>query len=280
MHNNLLGRYLSRNFNVPEEDDETMSTGEREATVNHKPESTFNPDEHGPLAEQNTFPDDSLLNRQRLDREQEHKPNTLPQPGLSYCSYQPHHSLPAGYGQPTPFPSQAEGTWFHPSFASSWSGYPNSMPSCLNQKDHSGSCGESFLSGYKLLSLTSRDGTSMSSLEQPLSLHSNLPTRNHTLSPYWCPPQGSACCAQCPAEAANRGPVANKHLWPHYHLAHSGPYCKSANCVYQSSHVSSALKVLCLPHDNNTVCRNFLYSIFTVSDQGDFRHPGPRYTRT
>lgn len=224
-HVSQLRRYLSHH-NTPEEDDETMSMEEREANVAHKLDSTSHPDVHHPLPEHSTLADDSLLSRHRLDREQEHKHNhTVPQPGPSYCSYQPTHSLPAGHSQLTPFPSQAEGPWLHPSFASSWSGYPNSLPSCLSQKDYSSCSGDSCISRYKFLSLPGRHSTSMSSLEQPLSLRSNPPSANfghHTLSPYSCPPQGAACCAQCPAEVFNREPVANKH-WPQYHPAY-GPY--------------------------------------------------------
>lgn len=228
-HVSQLSRYFNSHHNTPEEDDETMSTEEREASVVRKPDSTPNPD--GPLPEQATLTDDSLFSSQRPDREQEHKrTHVLPQPGPSYFSYQPPRSLPAGYGQPTPFPSQANGAWLHPSFASSWSGYPNSLPSYSSLKDYSSCSGDSCISGCKSLSLPGGHSTSMSSLEQPFSLCSNPPSANlyhHTFSPYSCSPQGAACCAQCPAEAFNRGPVANKHPWPPYHPGF-GPYCKSA----------------------------------------------------
>uniref|UniRef100_A0A4W6E1P7 E3 ubiquitin ligase TRAF3IP2 n=2 Tax=Carangaria TaxID=1489904 RepID=A0A4W6E1P7_LATCA len=227
-HVSQLSRYLSSHRNTPEEDDETMSTEEREARVVHKPDSTPKHEGHHPPPEHTTFSDDSLLSRQRPDREQEHKHNhTLPQPGPSYCSYQPPCSLPAGYGQPTPFPSQAEGPWLHPSFASSWSGYPNSLPSYISQKDCSSCSGESCHSGYKFLSLPGGHSTSMSSLEQPLSLRSNPPSGDlchHTLSPYSCLPQGAACCAQCPADTFNRGLMVNKHPRPQYHPAYSPHY--------------------------------------------------------
>ncbi|KAM9358202.1 uncharacterized protein traf3ip2l [Symphorus nematophorus] len=224
-HVSQLSRYLNSHHNTPEEDDETMSTEEREANV-HKMDSDPNPEGHRPPSEHTTFADDSLFSRQRLDREQEHKhDHTLPHPGLSYLLYPPPRSLPAGYGQPTPFPSHANGAWLHPSFASSWSGYPNSLPSSLSQKDYSSCGGDSCLSGCKSVSLPGRHSPSMSSLEQPLSLCSNPPSANlyhHTLPPYSCSPQGAACCAQCPADAFNR-PVGNKHPWPQYHPAY-GPY--------------------------------------------------------
>ncbi|XP_044054661.1 E3 ubiquitin ligase TRAF3IP2 [Siniperca chuatsi] len=227
-HVSQLSRYPNSHHNTPEEDDETMSTEEREVSVVHKADSTSNPDGPRPLPEHATFADDSQFSRQRLDGEQEHKHNhTLPQPGPSYFSYQHPRSLPAGYSQPTPFPSQVNGAWLHPSFASSWSGYPNSLPSCLSSKDYSSCSGDSCLSGCKSLSLPGRPNTSMSSLEQPLSLCSNPPLANlcrHTLPPYSCLPQGAACCAQCPAEAFNGGPVANKPPWPQYHPAYGQYY--------------------------------------------------------
>lgn len=227
-HVSQLSRYLSSHHNTPEEDDETMSTEEREASIVHKPDSSPISDGPRPPPEHAAFSDDSLFSRQRLDREQEHK-HTLPPPGSCYSSYQLPRSLPAGFSQPTPFPSQADGAWLHPSFASNWSGYPNSLPSSLNQKDYSSCSGESCLSGYKFVSLPGHS-TSMSSLEQPFSLCSNPPSGNlchHTLSPYTCSPQGAACCAQRPADAFTRGPVASKHPWPQYHPAY-GPYCKCA----------------------------------------------------
>lgn len=229
-HVRQLSRYHNSQQNTPEEDDETMSTEEREASVVPKPDSTTNPDGHRTPPEHAAFPDDPLFSRQRPDREQEYKHNhTLPHPGLSYFSYHPPRSLPAGYSQPTPFPSQANGAWLHPSFASSWSGYPNSLPSSLGHKDFSSCTGDSCLSGCKSLSLPAGHSTSMSSLEQPFSLCSNPPSANlyhHTLPPYSCSPKGAACCAQCPADAFNRGPLPNNPPWPQYHPAY-GPYCKS-----------------------------------------------------
>lgn len=224
-HISQLSRYLYSHHNTPEEDDETMSAEERESRVVHKPASTHNPEGHQTLPEHTTFTDDSLVSRQRPDREHKHS-HTLPQPCPSFFSYQPPSSLPAGHSQPTPFPSQANGSWLHPSFASSWSGYPNSLPASLSQKDFSSCTGESCLSGCKSLSLPSRQSLSMGSLEQPFSLCSNPPTANlyhHTLPPYSCSPQGAACCAQCPVDAFNRGPMVNKPLWPQCHPTY-GPY--------------------------------------------------------
>ncbi|KAF7652711.1 hypothetical protein LDENG_00093490 [Lucifuga dentata] len=200
-----------------------MSTEEREASIVHEPDSTPNPDGPRPLPQHAVFADDSMFSAQRLDRDPEHKhAQTLSQPGPSYSPYQPHHSLPFGFSQPTPFPSRADASWLHTSFASSWSGYPTSLPSCLSRKDDS-SC-DSASSRYKFPSLPGGYISSMSSLEQPLSLHSNPPSADlchHTLSPYCCSPQGTPCCAQCPPEALNMGLEAN--LWPPYQPAY-GPF--------------------------------------------------------
>ncbi|XP_070817044.1 E3 ubiquitin ligase TRAF3IP2 [Chaetodon trifascialis] len=225
-HVSQLRRYHNSHRNTPEEDDETMSLEEREAGVVHQPDPAPHPDGHCPRPEHATLADDSQFRGQRPDREQE-RDHAPPPPGSSYFSYQLPCSLPAGYSQPTPFPSQANGAWLHPSFASSWSGYPSSLPSSLGQKDVSSCTGDTRLSGCKSLSLPGGHSTGMSTLEQPLSLCSNPPSANlchHTLPPYSCSPLGAACCAQCPADAFTRGPVVTKPLWPQYHPAY-GPYC-------------------------------------------------------
>ncbi|XP_068581489.1 uncharacterized protein traf3ip2l [Cebidichthys violaceus] len=207
-HVSQLSRSFSGHHNTPEEDDETMSTEEREASGVH--DSAPQPDGHHHTSAASSSSSSSSssaaatspFGAQRLDRVEDHR---LPPLSSSFCCYQPPCRLPAGYSQPTPFPSQADGTWLHPSFASSWSGYPNSLPSSLDQKDQSF---HSSLSGYKSASLPGRHSPSMTSLEQPLSLCSNPPSGNlchHTLSPYSCPPQGAACCAQCPADVFNGG---------------------------------------------------------------------------
>uniref|UniRef100_UPI0037E745EE uncharacterized protein traf3ip2l n=1 Tax=Semicossyphus pulcher TaxID=241346 RepID=UPI0037E745EE len=219
-HVSLLSRYLN-SHNTPEEDDETMSMEEKEVRVLHKPDSTLNFNDHALHPDHSTFPDESLFSRHR-----EHQ-HTLPPPGPRYNVYQPPANLPVGYSQPTPFPSQANGSWLHPSSASSGSGYPNSLPSCLSGKDVSVCSGDSCLSGCKSVSLPGRHSPSMSSLEQPLSLCSNPPSANlyhHTLPPYSCSPQGAACCAQCPADGFNRGPAVSKYPWSPYGPHYPGDY--------------------------------------------------------
>lgn len=204
-----------------------MSTKGQEAMSVRKPDAAQDRDGICSLPEYATFADDSLFSRGRPDAEQQgHKHNhSLPQPGPTYCSYQPSRSLLPGYGQPTPFPSQAE-----PSFGSSWSGYPNSLPSYVSRKDCSGCPGDGCRSGYKFLSLPGGHSTSTGSLEQPFSLRSNPPSvdfYHHTLSPYACSPQGAACCAQCPPDTFNRGPMVN-HPGPQLHPAYS-PCCESGD---------------------------------------------------
>ncbi|KAM4740113.1 uncharacterized protein traf3ip2l isoform 1-T2 [Anableps anableps] len=204
--------------NTPEEDDETMNTEERKASNVHKVDRTSNLNGHHRHFHHMPVPDDSMFSRRGWNREQE--PSFLPA-SSSFCSSRPPHSLPDGYSQPTPFPSQVN--MLHPSIASSWTGYPNSLPSCLSQKDYSSCAVESCLSRDKSASLPSHHNMS---LEQPLSLRSHPPSAelyHHTLSPYSCPPQGPACCAQCPADPFSRQPVANKHAWPQYNPAYS-PY--------------------------------------------------------
>ncbi|XP_061593873.1 uncharacterized protein traf3ip2l [Cololabis saira] len=207
---------LSTCHNTPEEDDETMNTQERQASSVHKLDSSSGPE--GQL----NWMDQPELSRLSWSREQGH---SLPQTSSSPGSSRPAHRLPAGYSQPTPFPSQV--SWPHPSLASGWSSYPSSLPSCLSRKDDSISSDEdSSFSRYKSLPLPSQHSPSLSSFEQPLSLHSNPPLAelyHHTLPPYSCLPQGPACCAQCPVETFSRRPVANNRPWPQCHPVY-GPF--------------------------------------------------------
>lgn len=185
------------------------------------------------LSEHSTVGGDSMFNRQRWNRGQE---GLLPTNSSSFCSFRP-----PGYSQPTPFPSQV--SWLCQSLDTSRSGYPTILPSCMSHKDDPNTCEESCLSRYKSLSLPSQNSTNMISLEQPLSLRSNPPSAelyHHTLSSYSGPPQGPACCAQCPADAFSRRPVANKQPWTQYGPSY-GPYCKSAHLILQIKMVKAAV---------------------------------------
>lgn len=220
-------RYLDSHYNLPEEHDETMSTMGQKASNVCSPDSTSHPADHSIHPAYTTLADDSSFG---MVRDLGHGHNLdLPQPGQSYFSYPRPHSFAVGYNQPTPFPSQANGSWLHPSLASSWSGYPKSLPSYLKQKDFPSCAGSDCLSGCRSLALLGSADTS--SLEQPLSLCSNPPSaslRHHRLPLYSCQPQGAGCCAQCPAERFSGRAVPNKPSWPPHHPA-NGTCSQSAS---------------------------------------------------
>lgn len=193
-----------------------------------EPNSSPYPNGHGLLSDPPGSTGGSPFRRHGvMEDRQLHRHNHI-QPGQSYTPYQPPMGLPAGYSQPTPFPSQAEGSWLHPSFVSGWSGpgYPSSLPSCLAPGDYSSYQGESCYSRGKSQSLSGRYSPSMGSLEQPHSLHSNPPSvamHHHSLPPYYCSPKGAPCCAPCPMEAF--GPALHQSPRPGYHLPY-GPFCE------------------------------------------------------
>lgn len=197
-----------------------MSTMGQETSPVCRPGSASRPPDHSVHPEQTTLADDSSFGMVR-----DHGRHLSPHPpSLSFFSYPPPHCFAVGYSPPTPFPSQANGSWLHPSFASSWSGYPKSLPSYLNQKDFSCSVGSGGLSGGRSLSLSLPGSASMSSLEQPQSLCSNPPSASllhHDLPPYSCPAQGAGCCAQRPAESFSRRAGPSKPLWPQHHPANA-----------------------------------------------------------
>ncbi|CAG5862089.1 unnamed protein product [Menidia menidia] len=200
---------LSARHNTPEEHDETMSAQEPPVPAVRKPDPASDWGGRPP-------PPPRRLGRgaAALAAPDQLQPLFLPAPSR----------LSAG---PTPYPSQAAGGCLHPSFASSWSGYPNSLPSCLSQKDQSSFSEESCLSRYKSFSLPGRHSPDMMSLEQPFSLRSNPPLADfchHTLSPYSCPPQAPLCCGQWPADAFSRRPAAANPPWPQYHQANGQCY--------------------------------------------------------
>ncbi|XP_077390235.1 E3 ubiquitin ligase TRAF3IP2 isoform X2 [Festucalex cinctus] len=185
--------WLVGNSNTPQEDDETMSGEQREASVASKPNSA-------PLYDHAS----SRLGTPSLEQEQDRdrEPDEHSCPDLSYRSF-----------PPTPFPSLADGSWpRQPAFSADWSGDPSSgPPSGSDRKELCSCCGESFRSGHKL------------SLEQPCSLRSEPPSRHRTLSPYMCSPPGAACWAPCPADAPAGGPV--KLPWPRNRAACAPQHC-------------------------------------------------------
>ncbi|XP_067085682.1 chromodomain-helicase-DNA-binding protein 1-like isoform X3 [Osmerus mordax] len=215
----LLGSCQSVSTNTPEEDDETMSKAcEKDAVPD--PASSPHPCRQSPSDHHASFLGYSTFRRQGHMRDQDAHPQrhagNHARPLPSFGLYQPPLGLPAGYSQPTPFPSGAEGSWLHPSYASGWSGpgaYPSSLPSCLVPGDYHSYPLQSPYSSSKSISLPGRYSPSMGSLEQPGSLHSNPPSADmhqHTLPSYYCSPQGAACCAQCPVDLFKMGPVPHQ----------------------------------------------------------------------
>ncbi|XP_078801841.1 uncharacterized protein traf3ip2l isoform X2 [Oryzias latipes] len=185
-----------------------MNTEERETSSVHKLNCAPNLPNHRATSE------GPALGRHRWMEEQDPAPHPT---ASSLFSSQLRHSLPSGFCQPTPFPSQVR--LLHPSFASSGSGYPNSLPSYLHQKDDFSCSEKSCFSKYKSVSLPEPHGGSMSSFEQPMSLRSNPPSAelyHHTFSPYSYHPHGPVCCPQHPADAFSRRPLQ--------HPAHSQLY--------------------------------------------------------
>ncbi|XP_072293971.1 uncharacterized protein traf3ip2l [Eucyclogobius newberryi] len=204
-HVRHLDRYLTQHNNTPEEDDETMSTQHQSTDP-----PTLDSDFQGPESAQALF--------RRLDPrhpEMVHHSHFSP--------YVPVH------GGPTPFHSQADESWTQSHSSTScccYSGPPHhqhhsSLPPRLSLQEYLSCSEQSFLSSChkSLSSISSTHSSAMSSLEQPLSLHSLPPSsefRHHTLSPYACSPQEAPCCAQCPPEQFREATV-NKPAWPQYH---------------------------------------------------------------
>lgn len=251
-------RCRESHYNLPEEHDETVSTMGQKASDACSPGSACNPADHSIHPEFTTLADDDSFG---MVQHPEHGHDlNLPPPDLSYLSYPRPHLFAVGYNQATPFPSQANGSWLHPSLASSWSGYPKSLPSCLNRKDLASCAGSDCLSGLRSLSLPGSPGAS--SLERPLSLCSNSPSaslRHHRLPPYSCQPQGAGCCAQCPAESFSRRAVPSKAPWPPYHPVKASccKFCFRANLDIYLGHLGAS------------------FSLCSVLDPGNCRVPGP-----
>ncbi|XP_051929047.1 E3 ubiquitin ligase TRAF3IP2 [Hippocampus zosterae] len=183
------------NSNTPQEDDETMSAEQREATATPKLDSA-------PLYEGWASSTSSGLGVQNLEQDTECETDMNSCPDLS------ERSFPL-----TPFPSLADGSWpQQPGFSGDWSGYPSGeLPPRSDPKELCSCCGHSFQSGHKL------------SLEQPCSLRSEPPSRHLTLPPYMCSPAGAACWAQCPADAPAGGGI--KLPLHQYQAAYAPQHC-------------------------------------------------------
>lgn len=193
--------------NTPEENDETMST-------QHQTTDPPSLDSEGLTSAQVQF------RALQMDQDPRH-------PELVHRGH--HRPYVPTYGGPTPFHSRADKSWTQSHCTSSCScdsGPPHhqhhrSLPSQLSHTEYASYSEESCLSSHKSLdSLSSAHSSPMCSLEQPLSLHSIPPgsdVGHHLLSPFFCSPQGTPCCAQCPQEQFNRRAVFNKPGWPWYH---------------------------------------------------------------
>ncbi|KAL1023428.1 hypothetical protein UPYG_G00040690 [Umbra pygmaea] len=142
------------------------------------------------------------------------EPTSCPSQAEIYCHFTPFPSQAEVHCRPTPFPSQNEASWIQPSATRYGLCYPRSLPSCPTPADYPRNPGESIYPAEKSLSLPGPYSPSMSSLEPPHSLHSNP----DSLLPYCCSPPGVPCCAQCPFNCFNMGPAPR-------HSHHPGHRC-------------------------------------------------------
>lgn len=199
-------QYLTPHRNTPEEDDETMSTQQPSADAPSL-------DSEGSDSAQ------ALFTALRLDQDPRHQERV----------HRGHLSpFAPAYGGPTPFHSQADDSWTQSHSTSSYGCYSgpshhqhhSSLPSQYSQREYPSCSEQSCMSCHKSFdSLPSVHSSALYSLEQPLSLRSippSLDVGHHTLSPYFCSPQGAPCCAQRPPDV-NRGATANKPVWPQIH---------------------------------------------------------------
>ncbi|KAG7467413.1 hypothetical protein MATL_G00153440 [Megalops atlanticus] len=209
--------FSPQSLNCPEENDETVSEDDfpsilSESRTNHRP----HPHSPSPVGRLSVMADTSFYGSEL----------TQSQPSNG----QRHQALGSlvGRGPATPSPSWAEGcmstmdhqkgAWLHPSFASSFSRYPSSLPPHMPSGEYA-SC-------YPVRgahSLPSPYSLSLGSLDQPRSLHSFPPNAaaplNYLLPPYPCSCHTPACCSQGPVERFGMGPFPR-----HLSCGASGPY--------------------------------------------------------
>ncbi|XP_048109295.1 E3 ubiquitin ligase TRAF3IP2 isoform X1 [Alosa alosa] len=220
--------------NYPQEDDETLSKdGAMDGAL-----GSPRPKQCSPSSDFNSslfkFPDGS---RQPTRTQCTVSNLSISSETSSYVPYQRPLGLPAGYSQPTPFPSRTEesqstlnphkGVWHHPMPVcdSSLDGYSaGPLPSFMI----SGSCShyQSEMSFSRphcgSLPLSGRCSPDQSGLEQPCSLHSlPMPAALQNFHLYPHPQWRMACCAQCPMEVLRIDPV------PHQAPGNPRPYLPS-----------------------------------------------------
>ncbi|KAJ8409864.1 hypothetical protein AAFF_G00209050 [Aldrovandia affinis] len=209
----------SESFNCPEENDETVSDNNFPSILS-EPTSNRCLD---PCSPRRPTPTGSPSGMAAGFPYTDEHTQSLPGSGL----YQLSHSQWARYNPATPFPSWEEGcpstldkgAWLHPSFASSYSGYPSSLPSCLPSGEYPSFPRAGLYPPRGSHSLPGQCSSSIGSLEQPRSLHSIPPNavapHVYYLPPFPCPPQGPTCCSKCPAEVVRLGP-------PPHHIPRTG----------------------------------------------------------
>ncbi|KAJ8255960.1 hypothetical protein COCON_G00198240 [Conger conger] len=233
-----------KSFNCPEENDETVSEDSLLSMPSSRPQSSSPSDLHSSFGALSRMVA-GLPHAGDLGQ-------SLPSSGVYQLPLMPH----AGYEPTTPFPSWGgctstldphKGAWLHPSLASSFSGYPSSLPAGLPSEEY-----PSFPAAdpYYLRGSRSLPGRCSPSLDQPGSLHSDplntaLP-RGYYLPPFICPPPGPTCCSRYPAQGCRVGPPPHHSPWLGYNQPHrpSGPYhCGSPEAgSYQSGHPHPHLK--------------------------------------
>ncbi|XP_015217233.1 uncharacterized protein traf3ip2l isoform X1 [Lepisosteus oculatus] len=192
---NLNAHGLPGLANRPEENDETVSDDSLPSTHS---DPYASPQSHSPLSSLTGMAEVGPCRAADAPRR------------LGPCQQQ--DSLPSGYDQLTPFPSQAGdphmGHWYQPSFTSSGccsgGGYPNSLASCPPSGEYLSYYRQDCypVSGHSPYSFTpGRHSPSLSCLEPPQSLRSVPPPlagHGPFLTPYPCWPGGAGCCQQCP----------------------------------------------------------------------------------
>ncbi|XP_064167487.1 E3 ubiquitin ligase TRAF3IP2-like isoform X1 [Anguilla rostrata] len=210
--------------NCPEENDETVSEDSVPSMLPSEPHSASSLDPHTPAG--------SLSGMTTGFSHAGELGQSLPSSSI----YRPPHAPPVSYEPATPYPSWGgcpstldphKGAWLHPSLASSFSGYPSSLPAGLPSEGY-----PSFpVAGpYPLRGSHSLPGRCSPSLEQPGSLHSVLSNtalpHGYYLAPFPCQPPGPTCCSRCPAEGFSLGAPPHHSPWLGYHQPHqpSGPY--------------------------------------------------------
>ncbi|KAJ8350445.1 hypothetical protein SKAU_G00255750 [Synaphobranchus kaupii] len=209
-------------FNCPEENDETANVDNLPSILSSEPCSTSPSDAHYPAGS---------LSRMAVGFPYA---GELGQSLTNSSVYQPHHAPLASYEPPFPSwdscPSTLDphkGAWLHPSLASSFSGFPSSLPACLPSEGYPSI---PVVGPYPRMGSHSLPSRCSPSLEEAGSLHSiplnaALP-HGYYQPPFPCQPPGPTCFSRCPVEGVRLGPPPHHSPWLGYRQPHrpSGPY--------------------------------------------------------